>query len=686
MTAEHPPGPENEMASGRRGGVGDISGGVRSAITDPRGAVHTGDGNLNATTWNVATLNVTEAPAAALVRQPLGIKPGQASLQRLQRVFVAPDGFDGLLGRLRDPGSTVILTGPPGSGRRAAAQMLLCPTVEDIGALTLLTTSDLQGSDSLVDDAVSEGARLLLDVTDLDLRGFGQHQTDLQRCVAIVGKQRASLVILIPDGLDQHLHDDLQIHRASIRGPDQWRVLKSHLEHGFELSLSQSRVANEDLQVLNGLALRSVARVAGYLEQTRDQGLDPREWFRNALAGLADQEQDVITLLEEKVSVEERTLLLVTAVLEGAAVDAVYFAECSLQTIVGYAEDSPPHRLEQAGITDRMRADQERIRLVDGRARFIRPGLGEAILSHFWDAYPDLRPGFATWVETVHSWQATRAEDRMAVAQRFALQSIRTNQLTDLQAVVEHWSVADRDEPRRLAVAAMTRALLDDRVGQQARNYLYGLAVRSHLDPRLGRIAIELCTDVVAIGHPRQALVRLRWLAGQRSVGAEARQALVALCEDNRTLELFVHVLTDRARFDPELARLVLAPSRLSHGHGRTAPLLVPRLRLKAIAVWARSLQNADSLAWRSAVVPWLDEHARLVDLGDARLASVLVESLIAICGSEIARLAQLNAANETWLADSGVAGRSLTTARAVDNALDRSLADLPSTSLGSSS
>ncbi|MFK4089287.1 hypothetical protein ACI2LF_34560 [Kribbella sp. NPDC020789] len=663
----------------RQGGVGDIGGGVRSAVTDPQGNVHTGDGHQ----YNIAEVHIQGFLAEPAVQRDVGIRPGQAGMKFLQRVFVEPDGFEALRESLQVPGRTAVLTGRPGSGRRAAAQMVLCPTLDDISALTLLTAADLQGSDRLTDEDVSEGTHLLLDISDLDQRAFADRQTDLVRCAAIVGRQRASLVILIPDGLEDQLHDDLQIHRRPVGRPDGWRVLTSHLERGWNLTLPRSAVAADDGRALAALPLRSIARVAFYLAQTREQGLPRQTWFRNALAGLADQEHEVIRLLNQCRSVEERTLLLVTAVLEGAGIDAIYFAEHSLLGILDYAAESPPHRLAQFGITDRLRELDDHIRVVDGTARFVRPGFGDAVLTHFWDAYPDLRPRFADWIRTVYSWRATRADDWTMVARRFAVQSTRTNRSGDLQRVVEHWSTSGREETRRLAIEAMTPALLDDRFGPRARQYLYALATRPNLEQGLGRLAIELCTDVVAIGHPQQALIRLRWLTERDAVSAEAKRAIVSLCEDNRTLELFIHVLTDRDRFDPELARHVLAPRRLTADEVRAAPLLVPRLRRKAVEVWVRSLQDANAAAWRSAITPWLDEHARLVDENRPPIASALLSALIDICSGDITRLAQLNTANESWLANHRTSAQALTTAAAVEHALDRSVADLPSTSLG---
>lgn len=671
----------------RHGGVGDVDGAVRSIITDSRGAVHTGDGSQYVNNVQIASLlvsTVASAEASSTTTQQLGMKPVQASLEFLQRVFVEPPAFNTVREHLRSA-KTVVLTGPPGSGRRTAAQLLLCPTPNDVAALTLLTSADLGGSERLTAGAVSEGERLLLDVSDLDSRGFAQCQNDLMNCMSIASRQRASLVILIPDTVDQHLQDDLLMHHRPIGRPDPWRVLASHLRYGFGLEISRSKVAKDDLSGLNRLPLRSVARVAVYLDQTRDQALTPADWFRNALAGLADQEQQVLSLLGELKTVEQRTILLSSAMLEAASADAIYFAEQALHHKLNFVPELQEHRLAQPGITDRLREVPDHIRLSEDSVRFVRPAFGEAVLNHFWDAYPDLRPLLARWVRTCPEWPAIQTEDRIAVATRFAVQAIRTSSLADLTFVAEDWVRVGRDETRRLAAEMMTRALLDDRTGPLARQYLYQQARNPKLTAALGRLVIELCRDVVAVGYSHQALIRLRWLADRDAVRSEAREAIVGLCADNRTLESFIHVLTDRDRFDPELGCHVLSPRRLAGGQVDLPPVLVPRLRDKAVEVWRRSLLPLDPAAWRTRIVPWLDEHLRLIESNDERSATALRQCLIEICAGRISRLAQLNTANEAWLALRGRAGsaQALTAAAAVEKAIARTFIDLPTNPLG---
>ncbi|MFI7066695.1 hypothetical protein ACIBL3_37245 [Kribbella sp. NPDC050124] len=677
-TDDRDDGPPAVQPGARHGGFGDLQGDVRTVLTDARGAVNTGDGpQFNLHSDSISLLVASTAPELP-VRQPIGIKAVMTRIEFLNRVFVRPAGFDLVEARLRPSGTTIVLTGESGSGRRAAAQMLLCPSPQDAASLRFLSSNDLVGDDRLTSEDVTDGDRLLLDVSDLDSSTFAQRQTDLVNCVSIVHEQRANLVILVPDRQERALHDDLKAHQVSFSSPDRWRVLASHLFEGFGLRLPRSGLRPADLEVLDRQPLRIVAQVAVHLDQFRDQSANPATWFSRAIEGLADHEDELTGLLHELDTVEQRTLLLTAAMLEGSSVDAIYFAERNLQKRIGYRSAVDGHRLAQPGITDRIRGLRDHLEILpDGTVRFSRIAFGPAVLAHFWDAYPDLRTPFARWVWGSSHWRAIEPEDRSAVALRFADQAARTNRLSDLFRLVESWSDAGRDEPRRLAVVIMAQVLLRDSTGQAARNQLYSWARAGNLTAALGRIVIELCTDVVAVSHLKQALIRLRWLASRPAVRAEARQAIVQLCGDNRALELFIHVLTDRDRFDAHLCRVVLAPDRLAPNADLSAALFIPRLRQKAVAAWRTALADLEPPDWNRAIFPWLTQHARLLAGGALDLAATLLTAVVDICEGRLASLALLYGANQAWLMQShdlGPAARQ--SATAVERALASALAD----------
>ncbi|HEY3510683.1 hypothetical protein [Kribbella sp. NPDC051137] len=635
-------------------------------------------GNVNAGSGVQVNFHVLERSGSMRVRQPLGVKGVFGGVEFLHRVFVRPPGFETLQERLRQPGNTVVLIGPPGCGRRATAQMLLCPSVDDVQPLRFLSSADLVGDERLSAEDVSEVDRLLLDISDLDFESFAECQVELVNCAAIVNQQRASLVILLPDQSYRLLHDDLQSLRMRIDYPDRWQVLDSHLSNEYRLELKRSSISSEVLARLNHLALRDVARVAEYLDETRGQGLNAEEWVSGALTGLQDHEKTIATLLGRLQTVEDRTLLLTAAMLETSSLESVYFAERQLQTALGYEPPSEQHRLAQPGIADRVRAVGGELKVFEGTVRFDRPALGTALLDYFWDGYPDLRKQFAQWVSTSHTWTSTDGQDRAAVAKRFAAQTVRTLQMADLYGLVENWAGTGRDEQRRLAVGMMTQILLDDRSGPLARQQLYNWAYGPKLSAPLGQIIIQLCRHVVAASHLKQALIRLRWLADHDAIREAACVAIIGLCSEDRALELFAHVLTDRDRFDPELCRRVLAPERLAARRGQRPALYVPRLRRSVVAAWRRAVEPCPTDEW---CLDWLNQHALVTAAGDLSVSSALRAALIDICDRKIARLAQVYTANQQWhrqIATPTAATRQA--ASAVEAAVRRSIADLANT------
>ncbi|WP_432938405.1 hypothetical protein ACQPXM_27200 [Kribbella sp. CA-253562] len=693
-------GPVEQPGQGRRGGVGDLSGDVRTVVSDPSGPLHSGDGSqfLNhgagsqnnhsgdGTQVNVsvgsfvlgALENLGSGPS---IRQQIGLRGTADDIELLRAVFVPPHGFADLTERFRPPGSTVILSGPPGSGRRSAAKMLLCPTPEDVGALRLLAGEDLRGDERLTADDVTTDDRMLLDLSTQDESSIAQWEAEVRRCVGIAHQRKAHLVVLIPDRSDNGMHDDLKVHLVQIVRPEPWKVLEKHLGVA-DLRLSPSNVSVEDCKALSQLPLRGVAEVASLLAETRQQFDQDAAWFSSAMASSADHERAVVDLVSSLETVEQRTLLLTAAMLEDGRADAVFHAENRLQKALRYTAHSDQHRLAEEGFTDRLRAFRKTLKLSpDGAVGFVQLTFGTAVLTHFWDAYPDLREDFGWWVGDCHLWRATRPQDRLAVVLRFADQAARTGQLNELYKIVESWADNGRgEEPGRLAAHAMAQVLRHERAGQAARAQLYQWSRTSGLSVGLGRILVELCTEVVAAGHLKQALIRLWWLADRQVVRAEARRGIADLCAENRALEQFLQVLTDRERFNADLCRFVLSPERLASPWDRAAPVLVPRLAERVVRVWRTAVNDSDEEDWTSATRPWLRQYYRLSELGDNRRAAALLSRLIELCAGEVDRLSALFVMNRAWFRESGQmrTGSLDVAATAVVDAVHRSLGVAP--------
>ncbi|MEU0095384.1 hypothetical protein [Kribbella sp. NPDC006257] len=658
-------------------------------VVDPRGPTHTGSGNLvtqsspaGLTNGNVVNQHVHQYWGVVPQQQrSVRVSAATKEIEALRAIFVAPEGFADLQHRLLAPGSSLVLTGASGSGRRAAAKMLLCPSAELASALRLLSQDDLIGSDRLSPDDISDEDRVLIDLSDVGESAFLQLQRDLLIYVASTERRRARLIILIPSRLESRLHDDLRGALGRVNRPDPWQILASSLRpHG--LSVPIALIAPTDRQTLDQLPMSGVARVATFLLEAREQDVDGKitDWFGQAIAGVADHEDAVAELVSLHPSVDERTLLLSVAMAEQGLLEAVFWIERDLQVGLKYQAPTELHRLAEDGITDRVRGLRDELEIHNGRVRFRRFAFGQAVLTHFWDAYPDLRSAVADWVRRCVGRRELTAADREAIARRFAGQVARTNSLGLLYGVAQDWSTKAREESRVLAVVCLTEVLLDERTAYGVRSQIYHWSRSSNLATSFGVLLVGICTDVLAVGHLSQALIRLRWFCNHEAVvGAEARRALIQLCAENRTLEQFLAVLMDRERFDGALCRTIASPRRLADGSREPSPIVSARLARKAVVAWRQATDDLDTAEWKREITPWLDEHEAARGDGRYDVAAGLLRALTEICAGQVARLAQLYSANRTWLGcRQGSLDQPREAAAKVEEAVRRALADLP--------
>lgn len=528
----------------------------------------------------------------------------------LQDRFVQPESFHQAEEMLAGSAATVLIAGPAGSGRQTAAQMLLCPPDSGYRSLRRLPPEPDTPADPVLDDSqVTSSDRLLLDLSEVDRELFDRHQQQLPSFRDAVQRSGARLAVVLPHDQKHRLTDELRPLRVTLGRPDPLRVLRTHLS-ADQLLVSDDALQSDELsrQLSTEPRMSRVSRLAELIGKAaaRAPG-EPRDfsrWLTEALDALNNHAIAVVDALRTPCKAPARALLLSTAILEGARVAAVDHAERELLRITGYPEAETP-RLERPDLFDRielLEAD------VDGefRVRFRKLDYGRAVLTHFWDRYPGMHRQCAQWVQGLAGLPQFTNEDRYRLADRFVEQSLRADCIGDLLRTAEVWAQYRYQNVRSLAYMVLATAVIDARSGRFVRRRLYHWAQKRQLHIQLARVIIEICANVLGPSYPDRALVRLHLLArhSDRSVAAQARQALVALAADDRFFRRLLAKLTEAREFNAELFLELVDPKRLTD----SSPLLIAdqSIQEQLISGWRQALVDHQNPACIAVVHRWL--------------------------------------------------------------------------------
>ncbi|MGW4676524.1 hypothetical protein [Streptomyces sp. NPDC004324] len=602
-----------------------MSNGSTTHVEQPSGPVHAGPGNLN------YTVNISLGDQERPGRSPRRIADDQLRLVRRQ--FVDPYGM-GAARRLRDDSRTVILHGAPGSGRTAAARVLLYELHQDTGIFRELLPGDEEGT--LTDpELVGAGDRLLLNLAEADVSQWAQMRADLSALRSAVQEQRAHLVVVMPyDGM---LESHLQPYRADIARPPDIEVFRRHLRlhrvpheeylrpaTALEAFLAQ-RPPMEEVALFADRVRKARAAhpvddgFATWCERARDA---PKQWRR-----------EVADLVAKKKAASQRALLFTTAMLHGAHADVIHNGAALLLRLLDTPKEEAP-LLEGKDLSERL-AEIGAATGPGGHVRFDKLDYDAAVRAHFWDHMPDLRHHFSTW-----TLRRTELDDphvdfdlRTSLVSRLAKQYLRTGRGIDLAFLAEEWSTAAATRARReAAIGALACGLHDLRYGQSLRTLVREWCAGKQLTGNLAHVLLRVCTDVIAPSHPDQALTRLHHLA-RRERGATP--ALDALCDLVAASARLRRRLLDRLTRYPSApnaddARLFLRicdPVALTDPGSAPRPLIDEEaVQASVVAGWAGVLTKMQRSHWQPYAQRWLHTACAADDHRD-RLLALLVDA-----------------------------------------------------------
>ncbi|MGP9017336.1 hypothetical protein ACT1U9_02870 [Streptomyces sp. BR1] len=521
--------------------------------------------------------------------------------RRLIGCFVPPQNYGRAAERLEPRGSVVLLDGPPGLGRRAAATMLLEDAPTAVRPVEELPPTREEGSFE-----VSADDRYLLDLSSVTDGDYPSAERALIQYRSVVEQGDARMVVVLPAGLGWMLHEDLSSLVVTLGRPRGRAVFSRHLR-AREVPFGADDLDTEELHHLFVSApMRELARLAELVAEARDTkryGTSFRTWRAEAVAAATNWSEEVARQLREHRGAHERALLVAAAMVSDAPAEAALRGAQLLLDVLGHESDDPVG-LARADLGEQLtRLGIERGD--DGRIVFRRLAYDSAVRRHFWTNFPDLRPAFRDWVARCNEMPELRAKSRMDLIARFAEQAMATGCPDHVCTLVEAWTRQQGGRFRAEAAAALELGLSHERFGSYFRSRVYDWAT-GRISPGLAPVLTDVCRQVIAATHPEQAAVRLRHLV-LRQTGAErvaARTALLDLAHTNRRV---FRRLADRIAGLPlaegadELLLGLLDPASLR---------IVPPYKEFALG-WRALLMARPAMEWTPVLHRWLDTLAR---------------------------------------------------------------------------
>ena len=578
----------------------------RVTVNDPRGPVNNGEGHQyvfygDGTDWMIRK----GVESLRIVRE---------DRVRLADRFVSPMGFRVAADRLEKPGSVVLLEARPGSGRRAAAIMLLHGLGEDEGADEEgVRFEELPATEKDEDRlALGEGDRFLLDLSEIsDEEAYAKAQRRLAVRRSQVQEAGAHMVVVLPSGMEHAHAPDLEPHTVTLGRPRGVAVVTRYLRM-HRMAFRSTDLRSTDLQRLcDRSPMRELARLAGLVRTARDSGrfgADFAGWLDQAMHAVTDRAGEVSRQVATVRTATERALLLATAVFEEAHADTVYEAWHGLMKTVRHEEEATTE-LARGDFGERLTA-LEIERDPDGRLRFGPLAYADAVRTYFWENFPGMRDDLRDWIGQAAGLRGLTTDDRVNVVVRFGERSLAVGRPDHLFDLVVHW--ADRTagasrDPR--AVAALELGLNHQRFGGWFRKRMYECVRSGPLSEGLVRVLTAACLQSLCATHPDQAMVRLHYLAVRKGEAArEAREALLDLAgRDRRLYRLLIDRVRDRTRREPRGAEPHLhLLTELLRSDRAPDPAPWPDLFLG----WETVFSQPPTELWKPLVSSWLDTVA----------------------------------------------------------------------------
>jgi hypothetical protein len=619
---------------------------ISTQLSGAHGPVHTGSGNQY----------------VGMLFGPKGKSPrGQAAddMRWLAQRFVPPNGFSKAHDILQSH-RTVFLDGPAGSGRIAAAKMLLWEFRSDTENFQELLPQEDGDGTRLDLSHIGDGDRAWLDLTSVG-ELWGEIRSELSGLRAVVQARQAHLVIVLPQNTDD-LPPGSEVYLAKIKQPPIREVLFRYLKTE-DIALPESMPS---LPFLDGNPpLERVYKYVRLIEEARETapvGSTFGYWCEAAYRALSGRVTEVDGLVAKLDQGAQRALLLTTAMLHGAHADSIYEA-CSLfLRIVEHPADERP-MLEHATLYRRLREIRAEVDR-SGHVHFEEPGYDSAVRDYIWTHMPELHDRIQAWVRrAVDSGSFVLAEQH-GLVRRFVEQCLSDKYVPLVISLVEQWTGGTMASHRMAAAAlALQCGLRDEKCGRTFRRQIYDWSRMDNLPDSRSEVIIATCRDEMAVTHPDEALVRLHHVARrERRTRTRARDTLIELAQgDRRFLHQLLSRLIDpsqegRARVaDVDIFLALVDPSAFTDSGAWDRALIADRVTRQQVIDGWKLVFAVSREGWIPRAQQWLRRASE-----GGRHADMLLDVLVAGAQQSADVLASLYAMTRTRELRGGISGRVL--------------------------
>lgn len=555
-------------------------------------------------------------------------------LKWLKQRFEPPENLAHARQILRDTG-TVLLHGQPGHGRNAAARMLLYEYRELRANLREVLPEDERGGTFLDPQQIDDGEGLLLDLSRTGDRQWPKIRDALSGYHAAVREHGCRLAVVLPHPLPTRLDGALGHYLAEVRRPDPVRVLRRAIQRD-ELPEDLPTPPPEPVQKflredppMGDVA--EFARLISVAHRAHPSGTITH-WCAAALEPFTLRFDEVARRIVALGSGRARALLLSTAMLDGARSDAVYEACETLLGTVEYPRDERP-LLEREDLSERF-GEIKATPDPQGRVT-LAPSYALAVRTHFWNNMPGLRSQLGRWVGETLALPTLSDQDRAALAERFAEQTLRTGRAEDLIGHVRAWTDGKGTSAWPAAGRALTHGTLDPEVGRRFRQELYEWATTQSPPRGRARVLLDVCGGDFAKRYPEQALVRLHHLARNQNQGQETEVQLRELATSTHHLHrlMIARLASGLKRYryaaDTRLFLTASTPEAITDTRGRPRPLLDERtVRQHLTEGWSALFACVPRQNLREHVDRWLSA----ADVSPPHRCAHFLDVLVASC------------------------------------------------------